>query len=282
MKEASAPPAPPAPPADAAEPFASIFTKPALGRTVIRATLLYWSAIYALFTLRSIAQGRGHLLVQAGLRVLMMGVGLALCFALLRILRRMELPSWPRRFALFILLGLQAEFAYMLVNYVVFFEAAELWEPENGPVGKMLSYVVEFFWLFPAWLLLIEWVGRRHLRLHSRAEPAAEELWLGSRGHQVRVALAEILWVEAEGDYVRIHTGVGSHLHRATMRHMEQRLTANGFVRIHRRIIVAARLLESVSRSSTGRLEVTLSNGRELPVGRAYVASVRALTMSLA
>jgi two-component system LytT family response regulator len=58
----------------------------------------------------------------------------------------------------------------------------------------------------------------------------------------------EIDWVEADADYVRLHVGAASHLIRATLTHMEERLSAEGFVRIHR-----SRLLFAISPSFTRR-----------------------------
>jgi two-component system LytT family response regulator len=48
----------------------------------------------------------------------------------------------------------------------------------------------------------------------------------------------EIDWIEAHGDYVRLHIGQQSHLLRATLTDMEQRLRPAGFARIHRSRLV--------------------------------------------
>jgi DNA-binding LytR/AlgR family response regulator len=52
------------------------------------------------------------------------------------------------------------------------------------------------------------------------------------------VRVAEIDWVEALGNYVSLHVARRSHLLRETVSAMEQRLSAHGFVRIHRSTIV--------------------------------------------
>ena len=48
----------------------------------------------------------------------------------------------------------------------------------------------------------------------------------------------EIDWVEAEGNYVRLHIGAHSHLLRETMKGMEAALDPERFIRIHRSTIV--------------------------------------------
>ena len=61
------------------------------------------------------------------------------------------------------------------------------------------------------------------------------------RGHVLVLRPNQIDWIEAYGDYVRLHvrraqgsSGHEVHLIRATLTDMEQRLSSHGFVRIHR------------------------------------------------
>jgi two-component system, LytTR family, response regulator len=52
-------------------------------------------------------------------------------------------------------------------------------------------------------------------------------------------------WIEAAGNYVRLHLGADSYLFRETMNHMESRLGARRFARIHRsRIVNTERIKE--------------------------------------
>jgi two-component system LytT family response regulator len=56
---------------------------------------------------------------------------------------------------------------------------------------------------------------------------------------------SEIDWVEADGDYVRLHVRQKSHLMRSTLAEMERRLEPEGFVRVHRsRLVNLARVRE--------------------------------------
>ena len=49
------------------------------------------------------------------------------------------------------------------------------------------------------------------------------------------IARGQVHWVEAEGDYVRLHTADGgAHLVRIPISHLEERWAAHGFIRIHR------------------------------------------------
>jgi len=61
---------------------------------------------------------------------------------------------------------------------------------------------------------------------------------LSSRAAGDALARGEIEWIDAQGDYVRIHVGKSWHLLRETMKNLEGQLDATRFVRIHRSTIV--------------------------------------------
>ena len=52
------------------------------------------------------------------------------------------------------------------------------------------------------------------------------------------VRVDEIEWIEAAGNYARIHVGPRDHLLRETMKMLEARLDPEKFLRIHRSMIV--------------------------------------------
>jgi DNA-binding LytR/AlgR family response regulator len=79
-------------------------------------------------------------------------------------------------------------------------------------------------------------------------------------------------WVEAEGDYARLHSASGSHLVRIRLSTLETRWREKGFQRVHRSYLVAVRLITGL-RTSGGAVLVRLrANGAspavELPVSR--------------
>ncbi|MFP5316654.1 MAG: LytR/AlgR family response regulator transcription factor, partial [Actinomycetes bacterium] len=55
------------------------------------------------------------------------------------------------------------------------------------------------------------------------------------------VPRAEVLYVEAQGDYARLHTATGSHLIRSPLATLEEEWRDAGFVRIHRSLLVGLR-----------------------------------------
>ena len=74
----------------------------------------------------------------------------------------------------------------------------------------------------------------------------------------------EIDFIEAFGDYVRLHVGAESHLLRATLAEMERRLTPAGFVRIHRSRLVNWERVREFSEGPEHDPVVVLKNGARL------------------
>ncbi|MCX5588007.1 LytR/AlgR family response regulator transcription factor [Streptomyces erythrochromogenes] len=91
------------------------------------------------------------------------------------------------------------------------------------------------------------------------------------------VAIADIAYVEAQGDYARLHTGEGSHLVRIPLSTLEERWAARGFVRIHRRHLVALARIDEL-RLDSGTTTVRVGSA-ELQVSRRHARELRDLLM---
>jgi DNA-binding LytR/AlgR family response regulator len=86
-------------------------------------------------------------------------------------------------------------------------------------------------------------------------------------------------WVEAEGDYARLHATTGNYLVRIPLTTLETRWAEAGFQRVHRSYLVALRMVTGM-RTANGTVTVRLSpNGSspavELPVSRRQVRELR-------
>ncbi|MBT2447342.1 response regulator transcription factor [Streptomyces sp. ISL-43] len=91
------------------------------------------------------------------------------------------------------------------------------------------------------------------------------------------VAIADIAYVEAQGDYARLHTDDGSHLVRIPLSTLEERWAARGFVRIHRRHLVALGRIDEL-RLDAGTTTVRVGPA-ELQVSRRHARELRDLLM---
>ena len=85
----------------------------------------------------------------------------------------------------------------------------------------------------------------------------------------------EIDFVEAYGDYVRLHVGTESHLLRGTLADMERTLEPAGFVRIHRsRLVNWQRVREFVADREHDPV-VVLKNGARLAASHGYLKDLQ-------
>jgi DNA-binding LytR/AlgR family response regulator len=80
-------------------------------------------------------------------------------------------------------------------------------------------------------------------------------------------------WVEAQGDYARLHTADASHLVRVPLATLAERWADAGFVRIHRSYLVQVKLIAELRLTSGGY--VVVIDGRELPVSRRHTRELK-------
>jgi two-component system LytT family response regulator len=101
-------------------------------------------------------------------------------------------------------------------------------------------------------------------------------------GEHIRVvAVDEIDWIGAEGNYVRIHARGSVHLHRETLRHLQEVLDPAKFLRIHRGVIVNVDRIHEIHPLFNGNAEVVLRDGTRLGLSRRFrTQASRALGLS--
>jgi two-component system, LytTR family, response regulator LytT len=83
----------------------------------------------------------------------------------------------------------------------------------------------------------------------------------------------DIRYVQAQGDYARLHTAESSYLIRVPLNDLERQWAQAGYLRIHRSYLVAMDHIQQV-RLGSGRASVMI-NGAELPVSRRHLPAVR-------
>ncbi len=90
------------------------------------------------------------------------------------------------------------------------------------------------------------------------------------RGRITRVDVATISYIEAAGDYMCIHTPDKTHILRATMKEMNQRLDPRHFQRVHRSAIVNLEKVKELVSHANGEYFLFLDDGGEVKVSRSY------------
>jgi two-component system LytT family response regulator len=116
-------------------------------------------------------------------------------------------------------------------------------------------------------------LGRRLMALVQDIKPEPQRLdriVVKSGGRVFFLRTDDIEWVEAAGNYVRLHLASDSHLFRETMNNMESRLNGRQFVRIHRSRIVNTDRIKELQPWFNGEYVVVLNNGTRLTLSRGY------------
>jgi two-component system LytT family response regulator len=99
---------------------------------------------------------------------------------------------------------------------------------------------------------------------------APDRLAIKSSGRILFVNTADIDWVEAADNYVKLHVGKIEHLMRETLGAIEQRLAGAGFVRISRSLIVHPRAVRELQPLFHGDQAVILKDGTRLTMSRTH------------
>jgi len=97
-----------------------------------------------------------------------------------------------------------------------------------------------------------------------------KRIGVSSAGRISIVRVAEVSWVEAAGNYVKLHVGDREHLARQTMKEIESRLDPEQFVRVHRSAIVNLDRVREVQPWFRGEQVLILDNDTRITIGRRY------------
>jgi two-component system LytT family response regulator len=97
-----------------------------------------------------------------------------------------------------------------------------------------------------------------------------ERLMVRSDGRLYFVRIDDIDWVEAAGNYVKLHVGRDTHLMRETMAGVEKMLDRSRFLRIHRSAIVNLDRVREMQPWFSGEYTVILRDGTQLRLSRVY------------
>ncbi|MEM1183163.1 MAG: LytTR family DNA-binding domain-containing protein [Acidobacteriota bacterium] len=104
----------------------------------------------------------------------------------------------------------------------------------------------------------------------ERRPKPPQRLVIKSSGRVVFLKVDDIDWIDAAGNYVKLHAGGESHLLRETMSRLEDRLDSSKFIRIHRSTIVNIECIKELQQQFHGDYLVVLKSGQRLTLSRSY------------
>ena len=116
-------------------------------------------------------------------------------------------------------------------------------------------------------------LARRLLQLVEDLRPAhqrPERFVIKAAGRVFFVRADEIDWIEAAGNYVKLHVGAQAHLFRETMNALESQLDPDTFFRVHRSHIVNIERVRELQPWFNGEYVVFLRDGTRLTLSRGY------------
>lgn len=99
----------------------------------------------------------------------------------------------------------------------------------------------------------------------NASQALRKELFIKSGYDYVKVIIAEILYIRSDSDYTEIWTSNKKLLSSEPLRYWIDQLSEHQFTRVHKSYIVNPKEISRVSGN-----QIYLSNGTEIPIGRAY------------
>lgn len=105
---------------------------------------------------------------------------------------------------------------------------------------------------------------------HPERPRHLERLMIKSSGRVFFLRAEELDWIEAEGNYLRVHAGRESHLIRETMNRLASKLDPDKFLRIHRSTLVNIERIKELQPLFSGDYAVILRDGKQLTLSRSY------------
>ena len=116
----------------------------------------------------------------------------------------------------------------------------------------------------------------KNLIEHNEEEADYLERIVIKKGTKVSIIPAEqIKWLEAQDDYVMIHTEKDKYLKNKTMKYFEKHLDPNLFVRIHRSHLISIDFIQHLEQTEKDTYNVFLKNEQQLPVSKTGLAKLK-------
>jgi two-component system LytT family response regulator len=109
----------------------------------------------------------------------------------------------------------------------------------------------------------------------TEAEAPLDRLYVRHGKKIVPVAADDIRWIEAAGDYAKLHTTGDTHLCSMGLGDLAERLDGDRFARVHRSHIVALDAIDHLRSDGSGGYVAMLDDGTTVRVSRSYAPQIR-------
>lgn len=106
---------------------------------------------------------------------------------------------------------------------------------------------------------------RKGVEVPADAGPTDDRVFIKADGKLVQLDLSAVQWIEAQADYMLIHTAADRYLIHGTMKAMEEKLPISDFIRIHRSYIVRIDQIKDIQDQT-----LVIGKNKVLPIGASY------------
>ncbi len=124
-------------------------------------------------------------------------------------------------------------------------------------------------------LAILLWLLPGFYSTGKRDAPQRNTLTVNQRGQVIPVAVTELDWVQADGNYVTLHTRQGAYPLRRNISSLADELAPKGFLRVHRSALVNRASITRLYRVA-GQWRVALESGDSAPVSRRRIQDIKA------
>ena len=125
---------------------------------------------------------------------------------------------------------------------------------------------------------IAEWRSLVASAVRAERERGTRKRFVVRKGNEhFFVPVADVDWIDAADNYLRLHVKGRAHFSRGTMKQAEEELDPSQFVRIHRSAIVAVDCIRAIRSSESGGHIIELKDGSQLRSSRQYVRKVNEL-----
>lgn len=157
------------------------------------------------------------------------------------------------------------------------------------PHERVLALLKTFLFLIPLLGIMLSanaWTGRNDARVQwpevipspaaapistpQKSPPPPGTLVVSMGDTRLILQSSEILWLEADGNYVRVHTEGRDYFVRQTLREALDRLGSADFARIHKSYAVNRAEIGTIRSTSKGDAVIGLRNGHQLKMSRRF------------
>lgn len=120
---------------------------------------------------------------------------------------------------------------------------------------------------------------RQYVEEGDNSGKGAQKYWqqvsVRSVGKIETVSLNDVLWIEAQGNYMQLHTETRAILYRASMARLEQHLDPAIFLRIHRSTIIRKDQIVSIHVAADNNYRMILRCSDQVLISERYIAAVK-------